>query len=112
MLPNDFPPSGTVYWWFLRFVGRLLFQTIHDVAPHAGPRWPWTRHPKGQPFPESPSSPSPTAPASQAGMQLQARAEMPRRDASHCALRGGLTAGAWLALRHRRGIEFFRCYNS
>ena len=32
MLPNDFPPSGTVYWWFQRFVRRLLFQTIHDVA--------------------------------------------------------------------------------
>jgi putative transposase len=32
MLPNDFPPSGTVYWWFRRFVRMLLFRTIHDVA--------------------------------------------------------------------------------
>lgn len=33
MLPKDFPPWQTVYWWFRRFVGRLLFRTIHDVAP-------------------------------------------------------------------------------
>ena len=32
MLPNDFPPWQTVYWWFRRFVHRLLFRTIHDVA--------------------------------------------------------------------------------
>ena len=32
MLPKDFPPWQTVYWWFRRFVRRLLFQTIHDVA--------------------------------------------------------------------------------
>jgi transposase len=32
MLPNDFPPWQTVYWWFRRFVRRLLFKTIHDVA--------------------------------------------------------------------------------
>jgi len=32
MLPNDFPPWQTVYWWFRRFVRRLLFSTIHDVA--------------------------------------------------------------------------------
>ena len=32
MLPNDFPPWQTVYWWFRRFVRRFLFQTIHDVA--------------------------------------------------------------------------------
>ena len=32
MLPNDFPPWQTVYWWFRRFVRRLLFRTIHDVA--------------------------------------------------------------------------------
>jgi transposase len=32
MLPKDFPPWPTVYWWFRRFVRRLLFQTIHDVA--------------------------------------------------------------------------------
>ena len=32
MLPNDFPPWQTVDWWFRRFVRRLLFRTIHDVA--------------------------------------------------------------------------------
>ena len=32
MLPNDFPPWQTVYWWFRRFVRRFLFRTIHDVA--------------------------------------------------------------------------------
>jgi len=32
MLPKDFPPWQTVYWWFRQFVRRLLFQTIHDVA--------------------------------------------------------------------------------
>ena len=32
MLPKDFPPWRTVYWWFRRFVRLLLFQTIHDVA--------------------------------------------------------------------------------
>ena len=32
MLPNDFPPWQTVYWWFRRFVRLLLFRTIHDVA--------------------------------------------------------------------------------
>lgn len=32
MLPKGFPPWQTVYWWFLRFVRRLLFRTIHDVA--------------------------------------------------------------------------------
>lgn len=32
MLPRDFPPWQTVYWWFRRFVRLLLFQTIHDVA--------------------------------------------------------------------------------
>lgn len=32
MLPRDFPPSGTVYWWFRRFVRRFLFETIHDMA--------------------------------------------------------------------------------
>src|SRR3954452_10265356 len=32
MLPNDFPPWQTVYWWFRRLVRRLLFRTIHDVA--------------------------------------------------------------------------------
>ena len=32
MLPNDFPPWQTVYWWFRRFVRQYLFQTIDDVA--------------------------------------------------------------------------------
>ncbi|MGH6803367.1 MAG: IS5 family transposase [Methyloceanibacter sp.] len=32
MLPTDFPPWQTVYWWFRRFVRRFMFQTIHDTA--------------------------------------------------------------------------------
>ena len=32
MLPHEFGPWQTVYWWFRRFVRRLLFRTIHDVA--------------------------------------------------------------------------------
>ena len=32
MLPKDFPPWQTVYWWFGRFMRRFLFETIHDVA--------------------------------------------------------------------------------
>jgi len=32
MLPKDFPPWPTVYWWFRRFVRRFLFQTIREVA--------------------------------------------------------------------------------
>src|SRR6266704_2727739 len=72
MLPSDFPPWQTVYWWFRRFVRRLLFNTIHDIAlmadreragrearPSAGitdsagaqlildairKRWPWVKH--------------------------------------------------------------------
>lgn len=32
MLPKDFPPWQTVYWWFRRLMRRLLFRTIHDVA--------------------------------------------------------------------------------
>lgn len=32
MLPNDFPPWQTMYWWFRRFVRRLLFRTLHDVT--------------------------------------------------------------------------------
>ena len=32
MLPKDFPPWQTVYWWFRRFVRLLLFRTIHDIA--------------------------------------------------------------------------------
>jgi transposase len=32
MLPTNFGPWQTVYWWFRRFVRRLLFRTIHAVA--------------------------------------------------------------------------------
>lgn len=32
MLPHEFGPWQTVYWWFRRFVRRLLFATVHDVA--------------------------------------------------------------------------------
>lgn len=32
MLPNDFPPWETVYYWFRRLMRRLLFKTIHDLA--------------------------------------------------------------------------------
>ena len=32
MRPHDFPPWQTVSWWFRRFVRRLLFRTLHDVA--------------------------------------------------------------------------------
>src|ERR1700676_4749525 len=32
MLPKDFPPWETVYWWFRRFVRQFLFRTIHDVS--------------------------------------------------------------------------------
>src|ERR1700757_2413642 len=32
MLPKDFPPWQTVYWWFRRFVRLLLFRTIPDIA--------------------------------------------------------------------------------
>jgi transposase len=32
MLPIHFGPWRTVYWWFRRFVRRLLFRTPHDVA--------------------------------------------------------------------------------
>ena len=32
MPPNDCPPWQTVYWWVRRFMRRLLFRTIHDVA--------------------------------------------------------------------------------
>ena len=32
MLPHDFGPWQTIYWWFRRFVRRLLFHTVHDVA--------------------------------------------------------------------------------
>ena len=32
LLPSEFGPWQKVYWWFRRFVRRLLFSTIHDVA--------------------------------------------------------------------------------
>jgi transposase len=30
MLPNDFPPSGTVYWWFRRFVRCCDLDEVGD----------------------------------------------------------------------------------
>ena len=38
MLPKDFPSWQTVYWWFRRYVRRLLFRTIHNMGPMVGPR--------------------------------------------------------------------------
>jgi hypothetical protein len=32
MLPKDFPPWQTAYWWFRRFVRLKLFRTTRDVA--------------------------------------------------------------------------------
>ena len=32
MLPNDFPPYQTVYYWFRRLMRRMLFRTIHNLA--------------------------------------------------------------------------------
>lgn len=32
MLPVHVGPWQTIYWWFRRFVRRLLFRTIHDAA--------------------------------------------------------------------------------
>ena len=32
MLPTDFPPWQTVYWWFRRLMRRFLFSTIHNMA--------------------------------------------------------------------------------
>jgi transposase len=32
MLPHDFPPWQTVYWWFRALMRRFLFRTIHDLA--------------------------------------------------------------------------------
>lgn len=32
MLPNDFPPYQTVYYWFRRLMRRMLFRSIHDLA--------------------------------------------------------------------------------
>ena len=31
MLPVHFGPWQTIYWWFRRFMSRLLFRTIHDI---------------------------------------------------------------------------------
>jgi transposase len=41
MLPKDFPPWQTVYWWFRALMRRFLFVTIHNMAvmidrEHAG----------------------------------------------------------------------------
>ncbi len=32
MLPKDFPPWQTVYWWFRRLIRLALFATIHERA--------------------------------------------------------------------------------
>jgi transposase len=32
MLPNDFPPYQTVYYWLRPLMRRFLFRTIHDLA--------------------------------------------------------------------------------
>ena len=32
ILPREFGPWQTVYWWFRLFARLLLFRTIHDVA--------------------------------------------------------------------------------
>jgi len=32
MLPRDFPPWPTVYWWFRRFVRPMPFRTVHDIV--------------------------------------------------------------------------------
>ena len=32
MLPNDFPPYQTVYYWFRRLMRCMLFRTIHDLT--------------------------------------------------------------------------------
>jgi transposase len=32
MLPKDFPPWQTVYWWFRRLIRLALFATIHELA--------------------------------------------------------------------------------
>lgn len=32
MLPSRFKSWQTIYWWFRRFVRRLLFRTVHEVA--------------------------------------------------------------------------------
>jgi transposase len=32
MLPINFPPWQTVYWWLRRLMRRFLFKTIHDMA--------------------------------------------------------------------------------
>jgi len=41
MLPTNFGPWQTVYWWFRQFVRRMLFQTIGDHPPahDAVDRW-------------------------------------------------------------------------
>jgi putative transposase len=39
MLPKDFAPWQTVYWWFRRFVRLMLFRTIHDIALMMDREW-------------------------------------------------------------------------
>ena len=35
MLPKDFPPWQTVYWWFRRFMRRFLFETNPTVRANS-----------------------------------------------------------------------------
>jgi putative transposase len=39
MLPTNFGPWETVYWWFRRFVRRLWFRTLHDMALMLNREW-------------------------------------------------------------------------
>ena len=32
MLPHDFGPWQTIYWWFRQLLLRFLFATLHEVA--------------------------------------------------------------------------------
>lgn len=32
MLPADFPPFQTVYWWFRTLMSRFLLSTIHNMC--------------------------------------------------------------------------------
>src|SRR5258708_19772212 len=40
MLPSDFPPWQTVYWWFRSFVRRFFFNTIPHIALDGDPHPP------------------------------------------------------------------------
>ncbi len=84
MLPKDFPPWQTVYWWFRRFMRRFLFVTIQDVAlmidrERAGREASSTRRCGRQPIGES---------AGCQGPRLRRRQEDPRTQAPHCGRHG------------------------